>query len=828
MPAPTIYDKLVGYWKFDALDANSKVHDFASQRSFGTLTNASLVSGGKFGNGLRPSTAAGSMLADDVYAQRTGDRISVNVWINLDKALNTMWGSPVFLDKTGADTRGYFLGVLPGGGNVISFRVFNGAGTPYTASYTESATSGWVMVTGVYEGSVVRIYRNAVSQNTAASDGSLRFTTAAAEVGKGFEGIIDELSVWTRTLSSGDVTTLYAGGTGLQLLFPESRELVNYPDQGSYVDPLYQNLGALISTVPSSLAPELIPQLVAGGGPFSFIIPMLSMLTAPYGILDNPQRVYSDPNPVINLLEVNALHVAHGIAEAGPTDAFQTYNYWEIELEEDVSIVIVNQEVSTDFFESRTTEEDFWNVPPGSNWQGKRARFVIQAVQDSAQIWYSDWVTLTDSNWNNNECPYPPPATYADPVPQIVSVSVTNDRLVTAVGAAGPIASEDMMYRWEVELPDGEVYAIGDETIANVFEIRENVTSQFYVPDGQLWNGMRFRFTVRNEDSAKRHVPQSWSSSWMILNDLNYNNPAIPTPPEPPVWPYAINPAPDLPQIPPISVDLYDVSKYTLLETTDLWPLASGLDTTVAVATDQATAQLLVANAKAGLYRIQYVSGSRRDEATLKYNSFFPGAWKTLSKGMWIQSGKHTPWYVFQGTSFIIGGYNSAGAAQTAAAGYEFIFFHKGGDLSVIFDYDEETLENYSGTISLRVRDVDASYIPGKWQMISSEAGTPLLSSDSVQYPTISGLARGLTHVRYFLTSGDKKPRWQDLYIRVWPAPGTADAATSGTPKQNTAARPNDVTGSGFSVRERRDMFKQPPGDGNLGSSDNAEGATLE
>jgi hypothetical protein len=818
MPAPTIYDLLVGYYKFDAL-TSGQVIDSANQGAVGTLSNAGLVSGGKFGNALRTTTSAGKMTVDDflVHRQSPTNRISVNVWINLDKALNTMWGTPKFLDKTGGGTSGYFLGVLAGGGNNISFRVHNSAGTPYTATYTESATSGWVMITGVYEGSVVRIYRNGVSQNTAVADGSLRFASSIIDnIGLGFEGLIDEMSIWTRMLSSGEVTTLYAAGAGLELIYPNQYSPTILPTLLTVTPKTYLGLDGDIVAVPSPLDVEGVS---ANPVHESFNDVMLSMIPTPYEIVDSPARIYVDPNPVITSLTIDGNHVAYGVAEAGPTDAYQTYNYWEIELEEGVSIVVVDQMVSTKFFEARAVQEDDWNVPEGSNWQNKRARFVVQAVQDSSQIWYSDWVDLTDPNWDNADCPYPDPAVYSDPVPQIVNISVDEDRNVTAIGIAGPTEAEDVMYRWEIELPGGEVIAVGGETIDSVFSTREEVTSTFQVPDGQLWDGMRIRFTVRNEDSAKRHIPQSWSSSWFTLDDPYYDNPATPTPPEPPVWPYAVNPAPDLPQISSISVDLYDVSRYTVQETSDLFPIAAAIDVTTTIACDTKEPQLLLENAKAGLYRIQYVSGARRDEDLFAYNEFFPGAWKTLSRGLWIQSGKHTPWYVFQSPAFTESGYNTEIEAEEAAQDYEFIFFHKGGDLSVVWDIDAANVGAYSGEIALRVRDVEAEYIPGKWSIVSYEKGSPVIDNTGVIYPTISGLGRGLTHIRYFLNSGDKKPRWQNMYIRVWPKVGTESSASSASPVQNPAAYPNDLTGSGASVKERRDILKKSPTDGNAGSS---------
>lgn len=434
MPAPTIYDLLVGYWKFDALEGG-EVPDKSNQRGYGVLTSAALDGAGKIGSGLRTSSSTGKMTVADllVHRQSSTNRISVNIWINLDKALNTMWGTPKFLDKTGGGTSGYFLGVLAGGGNVVSFRVHNSAGTPYTASYTESATSGWVMITGVYEGSLVRIYRNGVSQNTAAADGSLRFVDAAIDnIGLGFEGVIDELSVWTRMLTSGDVTALYNSGNALALRFPDMYDNNLPVEVGQHILEPYVNIDPDIPADITPLAEEKVTQAIVAG---SLTNPVLPLLGAPYSIIDSPRRIFVDPNPVILSVAINGDRTITATANAGPTDAASVTTWWQIEIMPDMIFIVAERQAGR-VFEENHDQTDDWSVPFGQNWRNLTLTFWMQANEDAEQVWSSPPVTLTDPLYDNSAFtptplpPGPPLGPAAGPTRGVPGPGVYRPRLV--------------------------------------------------------------------------------------------------------------------------------------------------------------------------------------------------------------------------------------------------------------------------------------------------------------------------------------------------------------------------------------------------------------
>jgi hypothetical protein len=102
---------------------------------------------------------------------------------------------------------------------------------------------------------------------------------------------------------------------------------------------------------------------------------------------------------------VDDSRVVTATAEGGPTDAFWTLSWWEVELiaggGSTVTHVRSTAVYDTKFFASRINDISTFSVPSGQNWVGKRARFVIQAVTDAQQIWRSNWLSLSDPNFNN-------------------------------------------------------------------------------------------------------------------------------------------------------------------------------------------------------------------------------------------------------------------------------------------------------------------------------------------------------------------------------------------------------------------------------------------
>jgi concanavalin A-like lectin/glucanase superfamily protein len=153
-----------------------------------------------------------------------GGNFSMNFWVNVTTAPTS--GNLAFLSSQGN-----------GAGTNIEYDIdyYNDAGTP-TVRYirnkgsngaaivndaTALTTGTWYMLTLTYDGSTLKAYRNGslISSTAASGNGlSLGFTGfGILSRGNGtynLSGLVDEEGIWSKALSSQEVTDLYNGGCG--------------------------------------------------------------------------------------------------------------------------------------------------------------------------------------------------------------------------------------------------------------------------------------------------------------------------------------------------------------------------------------------------------------------------------------------------------------------------------------------------------------------------------------------------------------------------------------------------------------------------------------
>lgn len=314
---------------------------------------------------------------------------------------------------------GYFLGCLTPASANITFRVHNAAATPYDATYAETATSGWVHYVGVYIGSNVLLYRNGVQVASAVADGTLLESPGALVVGVGFQGLIDELTIWRQDLQAGDVTTLYNSGAGILQSWPDTQQDssdtpgVPGAPSGYLSEPYAEVYGGGVGIV--------IPDIVMALAPFApdcqeGVEQIESMLSSPYVIVANPRRIFIDPHPAILDISVDSNHIITATANAGPTDATSLATWWAITIESGVVVVVADLE-SGQIYQTNHDHTDTWDVPLGQNWNGKQVRFWMQAVDDASQQWASAPFVLNDPNFNNSPGNAPQPLPPGPPLP---------------------------------------------------------------------------------------------------------------------------------------------------------------------------------------------------------------------------------------------------------------------------------------------------------------------------------------------------------------------------------------------------------------------------
>jgi hypothetical protein len=209
-----LLNTLISYWKMDEAGAITR------QDSQGTnhLTQVNGVNAGAgiINNGAVFLTASAKYLeiASNASLQATGD-LTFSAWAKLDD----LTSNKVILAKQDSTTQEYFL--FHGSAIGFNFSV-NSNGVSVGAPATINT---WYHLVAWYNSSDSKCYLrvNDATTYVSAATSSLVTTTANFRIGaRGnvgtefyFSGLIDEVGLWKRVLTSAEITALYNGGAGL-------------------------------------------------------------------------------------------------------------------------------------------------------------------------------------------------------------------------------------------------------------------------------------------------------------------------------------------------------------------------------------------------------------------------------------------------------------------------------------------------------------------------------------------------------------------------------------------------------------------------------------
>lgn len=220
-------DSIVAYWTLDESSGSR-----ADSAGSNTLTDNNSVSSGtgiinSAGSFARASSKYLSI--SDNAALSMGDiDCTFTAWVKLQTKPSA------FMDVLGKHNGATIVGsdyllYWDWTSDRFGLTVYQGAsntGTATANNFGAPATGTWYFIAAWHDSvnNLVGISVNAGTANTTTYSSGINDTTEAFRMGANalgsyWDGLIDEVGVWKRKLSSGDITSLYNGGAGLAYPF---------------------------------------------------------------------------------------------------------------------------------------------------------------------------------------------------------------------------------------------------------------------------------------------------------------------------------------------------------------------------------------------------------------------------------------------------------------------------------------------------------------------------------------------------------------------------------------------------------------------------------
>ena len=222
-----LIDNLVSYWKFDESSGNAEDSHGAND-----LTNNGVATfgAGKINNAtdLEAGSSQYFSIADASQSglDITGD-LSVSMWVNFE-TIPTATDYAYVVKKINGGRAYHWYQLDEGGTQKMVLELStDGSDSPSVNVAWTPSTATWYHVAFTFEAatSEVKFFVDGSQQSTTQSiaassifNGDGPFQVGAYffnSAGGFFDGIIDEVGIWNRVLTAGEITSLYNGGNSL-------------------------------------------------------------------------------------------------------------------------------------------------------------------------------------------------------------------------------------------------------------------------------------------------------------------------------------------------------------------------------------------------------------------------------------------------------------------------------------------------------------------------------------------------------------------------------------------------------------------------------------
>jgi hypothetical protein len=205
--APPPVSGLVAGWGFNE-GAGMSVADASGKGHVGTVSATAWSGAGKFGGALSFNGSSSWVTVADANDLDLSSALTLEAWVR-PSALGSLWRTVVFKERPGGIV--YSLYANQSTGRPVG-QLWLGAEQNAVGS-AGLALNAWSHLASTYDGASLRLYVNGVLVSSTVVSGSLAPSTGVLRVGgngvwpEWFAGLIDEVRVYSRALSAGEIQT---------------------------------------------------------------------------------------------------------------------------------------------------------------------------------------------------------------------------------------------------------------------------------------------------------------------------------------------------------------------------------------------------------------------------------------------------------------------------------------------------------------------------------------------------------------------------------------------------------------------------------------------
>ena len=222
----SLTDGLVGFWSFDGPDmTGTTAYDRSGNANNGTLTNGPVRKIGRIGQALEFDGVDDYVSLGNPASLNITGNITVAAWIKFsasqtNKPIVNRWG----IDQS------YLMTVHYNGNNLISFVIRVSDVNQEAVSVNTYNDGRWHFVVGIFDGSNVRLNIDNGVENIMGASTAGPIDSPATNVVIGaynnptnfFTGLIDDVRIYNRALSSDEIRRLYKIGATTKINVPSN------------------------------------------------------------------------------------------------------------------------------------------------------------------------------------------------------------------------------------------------------------------------------------------------------------------------------------------------------------------------------------------------------------------------------------------------------------------------------------------------------------------------------------------------------------------------------------------------------------------------------